>query len=77
MSRRPSALPPKVELAGQTLMNEAGSDAIKKALRDRTDLAIEQGVFGVPTFWVDNQIFLGRRSLPFLIEYLQGGFVSI
>lgn len=62
----------KVELAGQTLMNEAGSDAIKKALRDRTDLAIEQGVFGVPTFWVDNQIFWGNDRLPFLIEHLQG-----
>ncbi|MCB0405242.1 MAG: 2-hydroxychromene-2-carboxylate isomerase [Bdellovibrionales bacterium] len=62
----------KVELAGQTLLNESNSEPIKKALRDRTDLAIEQGVFGVPTFWVDSQIFWGNDRLPFLIEHLQG-----
>lgn len=62
----------QVELAGQTLLKEAASDPIKKALRDRTDLAVEQGVFGVPTFSVDNQLFWGNDRLPFVIEFLQG-----
>ena len=48
------------------------SQAVKAALKANTDAAIAQGVFGVPTFMVDNQLFWGFDALPILRAYLQG-----
>ncbi len=44
---------------------------IKSQLRENTEAAIKRGVFGVPTFIVDNQIFWGFDSLDFLKAYLK------
>ena len=43
---------------------------VKAALRANTDAAIASGVFGVPAFEVDGQIFWGFDSLPMLRAYL-------
>jgi len=48
------------------------SPEVKAALKANTDAAIAQGVFGVPTFAVDNQLFWGFDALPMLRAYLQG-----
>jgi 2-hydroxychromene-2-carboxylate isomerase len=46
---------------------------IKAAVREATDAAIAAGVFGVPTFVVDEQVFFGLDSLPMLAAYLRDG----
>ena len=44
--------------------------SVKQALRDNTDEAIAQGVFGVPTLVVDNEIFWGHDTADLLVDYL-------
>jgi 2-hydroxychromene-2-carboxylate isomerase len=44
---------------------------VKAGLKNNTDAAIAQGVFGVPTFMVDNELFWGFDALPLLRSYLQ------
>ena len=48
------------------------SDAIKAQLKRNTDAAIAHGVFGVPTFAVDDRLFWGLDALPMLRAYLLG-----
>lgn len=43
---------------------------VKDALKKNTDGAIAQGVFGVPTFVVDDKAFWGLDALPMLRGYL-------
>jgi len=45
---------------------------VKHALKANTEEAIGLGLFGVPTFVVDGQVFWGLDALPMLREYLQG-----
>lgn len=63
-------------------LNEAGLDAdaylqaieradIKQKLVLNTEDAIARRVFGVPTFFVDNQLFFGQDRLEFVVEALQ------
>ena len=44
--------------------------AVKQRLRENTDRAIEQGVFGVPSFVVDGEVFWGDDATGMLIDYL-------
>jgi len=46
--------------------------AVKQSLIDATQAAIEQRVFGVPTFAVHDRIFWGLDALPMLRQYLLG-----
>lgn len=46
--------------------------AVKALLKANTDEAIAQGVFGVPAFVVDDQLFWGFDSLPALRACLEG-----
>jgi len=46
--------------------------AVKSRLRDVTERAIERGVFGVPTFIVDGELFWGNDSFPHLERFLAG-----
>ena len=48
------------------------SDVIKNCLRANTQAAIQKGIFGVPTFEVDDKIFWGLDALPMLRDYLLG-----
>lgn len=45
---------------------------IKNILTENTQEAVSIGVFGVPTFLVDGELFFGQDSLPFLKSYLEG-----
>jgi 2-hydroxychromene-2-carboxylate isomerase len=44
---------------------------VKAQLRQNTDEAIENGVFGVPSFRVDDEIFWGFDCFDFLLAYLE------
>lgn len=57
------------ELAPQRDLN---GDDVKAQLKANTDEAISLGLFGVPTFVVDDRVFWGLDALPILRDYLQG-----
>jgi 2-hydroxychromene-2-carboxylate isomerase len=57
------------ELAPQ---RDPNSDAVKQALKEQTSLALERGVFGVPTIEVDDKRFWGLDALPMLAACLRG-----
>jgi len=48
------------------------SDEVKAQLKAHTEEAIARGVFGVPTFEVDDKLFWGFDALPMLAAYLSG-----
>lgn len=48
-----------------------GDPAIKQRLRENTDWAITKGVFGVPTFVIDNEIFWGHDAFDMVLDYLR------
>jgi 2-hydroxychromene-2-carboxylate isomerase len=48
----------------------AGKQAAKDRLRQLTDEAIGRGVFGVPTFHVDGELFWGDDATGMLVAYL-------
>jgi 2-hydroxychromene-2-carboxylate isomerase len=43
---------------------------IKDRLRSNTELALQRGIFGVPTFEVDGELFWGADSIGFLKDFL-------
>ena len=61
-----------VGLDGRALVEQASSQPIKDRLRAQTDDAIARGVFGVPTFEVEGELFWGYDDLPYLERFLAG-----
>lgn len=55
----------------QPVRDQAGGE-VKVELGRNTDEAIRQGIFGVPTFVVDDKQFWGFDSLPMLRAWLEG-----
>lgn len=55
----------------QPQRDPAGEDA-KADLKANTDEAIARGLFGVPTYAVDDKLFWGFDALPMLRAYLEG-----
>ena len=51
---------------------DPASDEVKNALKQATQDAIAAGLFGVPTFAVDDKLFWGFDALPMLRACLQG-----
>lgn len=61
-----------IGIDGQELLDKAQTVEIKQRLRQQTEIAIATGVFGVPSFVVDGEIFWGNDRLHFLKDYLLG-----
>ena len=51
-----------------TVIND---QAVKQKLRKNTELAINEGVFGVPSFVVNNEVFWGGDATEMLLDYLE------
>lgn len=80
----------QLQLYGEAL-ERAGFDApayldgverpdIKRRLADQTERAVARGAFGVPTFFVDDELFFGQDRLEFAIEAVlrkRGGEVRV
>ena len=49
---------------------QLASDAVKNRLRSNTEEAVRQGVFGVPTFVVDGEVFWGADAIDFVSAFL-------
>jgi 2-hydroxychromene-2-carboxylate isomerase len=60
-------------LPGAALLDAAGSDEAKNALRRTTDEAVERGVFGAPSFFVDGEMYFGNDRLDFVERALGAG----
>lgn len=58
----------------QLLQPQRSADAadVKDQLKANTEEAIGRGVFGVPTFCVDDKVFWGLDALPMMRAYLDG-----
>jgi len=50
----------------EAMMNKISSKEVKLELRTNIENALKQGVFGVPSFIVDNELFWGNDSLKYL-----------
>ena len=62
----------EVELDGRRLITQAQQPACKAHLRKQTDQAIADGVFGVPTMVVGDELFWGYDDMTFLQRFLDG-----
>ena len=45
-------------------------EEVKTALKNNTEKAVQRGVFGAPSMFVDNQMFFGQDRLDFVLEVL-------
>jgi 2-hydroxychromene-2-carboxylate isomerase len=52
------------------VMALTADEAVKATLKDNTDKAVQRGVFGAPSMFVDNQLFFGQDRLDFVLEAL-------
>ena len=62
----PEVLARAIDTAGLdsvSLVALAQTDAVKQKLADNTAAAVERGVFGVPTFFVGEEMFFGKERL--------------
>ncbi len=55
------------------LLRRAREDDVKLELRERSDAAVERGLFGIPTMFIGSEMFFGQDRLEFVREALQGG----
>jgi 2-hydroxychromene-2-carboxylate isomerase len=62
----------RVGLDGAQLLERASDPAIKQRLRERTEDAIARGVFGVPSFVIEGEIFWGSDRIDALLRRLAG-----
>jgi 2-hydroxychromene-2-carboxylate isomerase len=58
-------------LCNELKVDEAQLGAVKEQLRKNTEEAAARGVFGVPSFVVNEQVFWGADSIEFLNAYLK------
>jgi 2-hydroxychromene-2-carboxylate isomerase len=55
-----------------TLSERAGDADIKDRLKADTDDAVKRGVFGAPSFFVDNELYFGQDRLDYVERALTG-----
>jgi 2-hydroxychromene-2-carboxylate isomerase len=60
------------DLDGDALLAAAQSSEVKQQLAAATEQAIQDGVFGVPTFRLDNELFWGGDRVEALLWRLAG-----
>jgi len=60
------------DLNGEALQGAAASPEIKAALIAATDEAVSRGVFGVPTFAYQNELFWGADRIDALLRRIGG-----
>ena len=51
------------------ILEKAGGDEVKAALRAQTDEAIASGIFGAPSFVVDDELFWGNDRLGQALDW--------
>lgn len=59
-------------LDADALMELSQDAAVKAELIANTEAAVERGAFGVPTLYMDGEMYFGQDRLDFIEEALQG-----
>lgn len=67
-----AAILERAGLDAPRLLAATQEQAVKDALRRQTDEAMARGLFGVPSFCVDGELFWGHDRVDDLCEYLAG-----
>ena len=57
-----------LDINPKTFLMESVQPKIKDELRKRTDAAYKKGIFGAPSFIVNNKVFWGQDRLEFVIN---------
>ena len=57
-----------LDINPKTFLMEAVDPKIKDELKKRTDAAFKKGIFGTPSFIVNNKIFWGQDRLEFVLN---------
>lgn len=57
----------------QALLAATQDPQVKAKLAQNTEAAVERGAFGIPTFYVDGEMWFGKERLGQLEDYLGGG----
>lgn len=60
-------------LDSEAILTGAQSDSVKQTLARNTQSAIDRGVFGIPTFFVNDEMFYGKERLPQIEEFCLTG----
>ena len=55
-------------LDADALMAAAGEQAVKDALREETQKAADRGAFGIPAFFVGDEMWFGKERVPAVVE---------
>ena len=55
---------------GAAIVEKTQDPAIKQKLMDNTSAAVERGVFGIPTFFVGDEMFFGKERIGQVEEEL-------
>ena len=55
----------------KTFFLRATSSSVKESLKKKTGEAYEEGVFGAPTFVVNNKIFWGQDRLEYALDEIK------
>ena len=58
-------------LDGRAILERTQDDTIKAELVANTQAAVERGAFGIPTFFVDGEMFFGKDRLAQVEDQLQ------
>ena len=60
-----------IDIDPEWFLGRIAEQDIKDMLRDETATAVERGVFGAPTMFVDDKMYWGNDRLDFLDRYLK------
>ena len=63
----------KAGFDAESLAAKAQDPAIKQAVIDNTEQAVERGTFGIPTFFIGKEMFFGKERLGQIEEMLENG----
>lgn len=66
------AIADKAGFDGAALDERGGSDAVEAIRKANYEAAKAAGVFGLPTFRYEDELYWGQDSLPFLERHLKG-----
>ena len=58
-------------MGSEMCIRDRDESALKKTLRANTSKAIENGVFGVPTFVVEGQVFWGGDASEMMLDFIK------
>ena len=56
---------------GTEILDKVNTKEMRKALKLNVQEALSKGVFGVPSFVIDDELFWGNDSIPYVESYLE------